>query len=31
MELNELIKKHLRTIVKENEEAGENYMFFSNL
>ena len=31
MELNELIKKHLRTIVKENEEGGENYMFFSNL
>ena len=31
MELNELIKKHLKTIVKENEESGENYMFFSNL
>ena len=31
MELNELIKKHLRTIVKENESSGENYMFFSNL
>lgn len=31
MELNELIKKHLRTIVKENEEYGGNYMFFSNL
>jgi hypothetical protein len=31
MNLNELIKKHLRTIVKENEEGGANYMFFSNL
>lgn len=31
MELNELIKKHLRTIVKENESSGANYMFFSNL
>ena len=31
MELNELIKKHLKTIVKENESGGENYMFFSNL
>jgi hypothetical protein len=31
MNLNELIKKHLKTIVKENEEGGANYMFFSNL
>ena len=31
MELNELIKKHLRSIVKENEQDGGNYMFFSNL
>jgi hypothetical protein len=31
MNLNELIKKHLNTIVKENEKSGENYMFFSNL
>jgi hypothetical protein len=28
--LNELIKKYLKTI-KENEEHGGNYMFFSNL
>jgi hypothetical protein len=31
MELNELIKKHLKSIVKENEQYGGNYMFFSNL
>jgi hypothetical protein len=31
MELNELIKKHLKSIVKENEDNGGNYMFFSNL
>jgi hypothetical protein len=31
MNLNELIKKHLKTIVNENEEGGANYMFFSNL
>ena len=29
MELNELIKKHLRNVV--NEQRGGNYMFFSNL
>lgn len=29
MELNELIKKHLRNVV--NEQQGGNYMFFSNL
>jgi hypothetical protein len=31
MNLNELIKKHLKTIIKENDEGGANYMFFSNL
>jgi hypothetical protein len=31
MELNEIIKKHLKNIVKENEQYGGNYMFFSNL
>ena len=32
MKLNELIKKHLQNVVKENENVGqENYMFFSNL
>lgn len=30
MELNELIKKHLDSIVKESNR-GENYMFFGNL
>ena len=29
--LDEIIKKHLQTIVKENEEVGGNYMFFSNI
>ena len=32
MKLNELIKKHLHNVVKENENGGqENYMFFGNL
>jgi hypothetical protein len=31
MNLNELIKKHLRDVIKENESHGGNYMFFSNL
>lgn len=31
MKLNDLIKQHLKTVIKENEESGGNYMFFSNL
>ena len=32
MKINELIKKHLQNVVKENENRGqENYMFFGNL
>lgn len=31
MELNELIKKHIDSIVKENESMTSNYMFFGNL
>ncbi len=32
MKLNELIKKHLHNVVKENDMGGpENYMFFGNL
>lgn len=32
MKINELIKKHLQNVVKENENGGqENYMFFGNL
>jgi hypothetical protein len=30
MELNDLIKKHLKNVIKENEMT-ENYMFFGNL
>ena len=30
MKLNELIKKHINTVVKESSRGG-NYMFFSNL
>jgi hypothetical protein len=32
MKLNELIKKHLHNVIKENDMGGpENYMFFGNL
>ena len=31
MKLNELIRKHLESVIKENESAQSNYMFFSNL
>jgi hypothetical protein len=30
MELNDLIKKHIKNVIKENEMT-ENYMFFGNL
>jgi hypothetical protein len=30
MELNDLIKKHIKNVIKENKMT-ENYMFFSNL
>jgi plasmid maintenance system antidote protein VapI len=31
MEIKDIIKKHLRKVVKEQEEKQSNYMFFGNL